>query len=417
MDTSTGKGAGSRHSWASRLTAISGATGYLLSPCGRQSSLGKKIGKRSLHFCDGQPACGCRRIHRMAKTKSDVLRIAAVGLGWVTTSRHIPAVQRTEGTVLAGVIDPNPEKVEAARRRFRVLRGSATADPDRIDWLDEIDAVTIGTPPPTHFALAREFLRRGKHVLVEKPMTTTPAEAQVLIDTASSAGRMLAVVHNFQFAKSIMRLRRLLEQGKLGEIRGIMGVQLSNPRRRLPAWYEDLALGLFTDESPHLLYLVHALARAELRLDHAEILPSPASQRTPQLVQMLLNGGGIPVQLTMHFDAPLSEWHVAVLGTRGMAVADIFRDVLVMTGNDGAHHAPDILRTSLAAASSHFRGTIASGVRLSAHSLLYGNDEVMVRFAAACRDGVAPLGIAAADGLRVVELQHQVTNGARRLAA
>lgn len=353
----------------------------------------------------------------MARIRSDPLRVAAVGLGWVTTSRHIPAVQQTQGMTLAGVIDPNPHKVNEARRRFHIPKGSATVDPDRVDWLDEIDAVTIGTPPSTHFALARGYLRRGKHVLVEKPMTTTPAEAEALIATADSAGRVLAVVHNFQFAKSVTRLRSLLDHGKLGEICGMMGVQLSNPQRRLPAWYEDLPLGLFTDESPHLLYLVRCLTSAELRLDHAEILPSGAARRTPQLVDMLLKAGGLPVKLTMHFEAPLSEWHLAVLGTGGVAVADIFRDVLVLTGNDGAHRAPDILRTSLKVAGTHFWGTITSGLRLGSQSLLYGNDEVMARFAAACRDGVAPRGIAATDGLRVVELQHRVLNGARRLAA
>lgn len=302
-------------------------------------------------------------------------------------------------------------------RRFHVARGSAAAEPGQVDWLDEIDAVTIGTPPPTHFALAREFLRRGKHVLVEKPMTATPAEAETLVATATSAGTVLAVVHNFQFARSVRRLRRLLEQGTLGEIRGVMGLQLSNPRRRLPAWYEELPSGLFTDESPHLLYLARSIA-GELRLDHADVLPGSGRQRTPRMVEMRLsNSGGVPVTLTMHFDAPLSEWHLAVLGTRGMAVADMFRDVLVLTPNDGAHRAPDILRTSLRVVATHLLGSFSSGMRLLSRSLSYGNEEVMARFAAACHDGAEPNGIAGTDGLRIVGLQHQVMSGARKLAA
>lgn len=340
-----------------------------------------------------------------------------MGLGWVTTARHIPALRRARGVTLAGVIDPTQQKVDAARRRFRVALGSTSGNPSQVEWLDQVDAVTIGTPPQTHFRLAREFLRAGKHVLVEKPMTMTPVEAEDLIATAKSAGKILAVVHNFQFARSVTRLRRLVAEGKLGELRGVMGLQLSNPARRLPAWYEDLPLGLFADESPHLLYLVRSVAGPQVRVENVDVLPDEAPRRTPQLVDMLLTAGGVPIKLTMHFKAPVSEWHLAVLGAKGMAVADIFRDVLVITGNDGAHLAPSILRTSLQAAASHFGGTLTSGIRLVSRSLRYGNDEVMARFVAACRDGVAPEGIEGADGLWVVKLQDQVSLRGGAMAA
>ncbi len=348
---------------------------------------------------------------------TDRVRVAAVGLGWVTRNRHIPWLQRCPAVDLVGVVDPTPAKVRDAMTHFHLRRGAAATGPADIEWLNEVDAVTIGTPPQTHHALATAYLMAGKHVLVEKPMALSPREATDLIRTAERVQKILAVVHNFQFASATKRLMALLRAGKLGELRGLAGIQLSNPCRRLPAWYEELPLGLFFDESPHLFYLVRSVLGEEPALLRAHVLPSRTGSRTPGLVDMLLTSGKIPVQITMNFDAPVSEWHLVVLGSQRLAVVDIFRDVLVVARNDGHHLGPQILRTSADVLMSHLAGVVRSGSRLLAGHLSYGNDTVIARFAEACRTGLPPQGISAQDGLRVVEMQHQVLTESDRLAA
>ncbi len=343
------------------------------------------------------------------------LRVAAVGLGWVTVNRHLPWLRRCPDVELVGVIDPRPEHVSAIAAQLKIRPGIGSR-PQDVAWLDEVDAVTIGTPPQTHFPLAQSFLAAGKHVLVEKPMAMNPIEASQLAQAAHARGRTLAVVHNFQFARATRRLQEMRAKGDLGEVLGIAAVQLSNPSRRLPSWYQDLPLGLFYDESPHLLYLVRSLLSEEPAIVRADVVPSRSGQPTPALVDLRFDGP-VPVTVTMRFEAPVSEWHLAVFGSKRLAVVDIFRDVLVVSPNDGRHGPADIMRTSAAAIASHLWGVARSGGLMLAGRLSYGNDEVIRRFVQACQTGAPPDGISAVDGLRIVELQHQVLRSQARAAA
>ena len=85
------------------------------------------------------------------------------------------------------------------------------ADPD-------IDAVVIATPVETHFPLARAALLAGKHVLVEKPMCTSIAEADELIALAERQGRILMVDHTFLFTGAVQAIKTMVTEGSLGRI-------------------------------------------------------------------------------------------------------------------------------------------------------------------------------------------------------
>ncbi|HYR49298.1 MAG TPA: Gfo/Idh/MocA family oxidoreductase [Candidatus Eisenbacteria bacterium] len=341
------------------------------------------------------------------------LRVAVVGLGWVGTHRHLPLLRATPDVQVVGVIDHSVARVEQARAAFRVPRGAAADDPSGVPWLDEVDAVTIATPPSTHDVLARAYLLAGKDVLLEKPMALEVGAARELAELATSRGRVLAVVHNFQFARSTLRLRRLLAAGKLGEVRALWGAQLSNPQRRLPDWYESLPLGLFYDESPHFFYLVRSLLGAQPVLDVAHRVPSPEGRRTPASITLLMRAGSVPVQIAMNFESPVSEWHIALIGSERMAVLDIFRDALVVIPNDHQHLGRNVLATTAHAITTHLVSVAGSGVRTLAGRLAYGNDVVIARFVEACRTRVPPKDISAGDGLDVVRLQHAVLDRVR----
>jgi scyllo-inositol 2-dehydrogenase (NADP+) len=342
------------------------------------------------------------------------LRVGAVGLGWVTTNRHIPAIRRSTQARLVGVIDHQPGRAETTARALKLPLWATANSAADVPWLDKVDAVTIGTPPLTHHALVRSYLEAGKHVLVEKPMAMTVEQAKELSELAVRRGRILAVVHNFQFTRSVRRAIDLIRSGRLGEVRSIWAVQMSNPLRRLPTWYEELPLGLFYDESPHFFYLLRALASAQPEFRSIDVVPGHQGTNTPAKITALMDGKGIPIQVDMNFQAPLSEWHIALLGTQRAAFVDVFRDILIVVPNDREHLGRDILRTSLVAGWGHLLGTLNSGVRVVAGRLDYGNDEVIRRFCMACRGRSDALqGISAADGLAVVAMQHRVIDASR----
>lgn len=342
----------------------------------------------------------------MHSIPSAPIRVASVGAGWVTLNRHIPALRRLPDFDVVGIVDRDPDRARRTAIEHRLRRWAASTSLD-VPWLDEVDAVTIGTPPATHVDLARAALAAGKHVLMEKPVGIEAGDANLLRSAAEAAQRTIAVVHNFQFARSALTLQRRLATGAFGRITGVFALQFSNPRRRLPVWYENLPLGLFYDESPHLLYLIRSLA-GEPTLTAAHVVPSRAGAVTPAEITAHFDCGGIPATLYMNFEAPLSEWHLCVNGERGCAVVDVFRDILVEVPEDDGHRALDILRSSAAGTLTHWLGVLRSGALLLRKRLLYGNEEVVRRFAAAVRTGNPPPGISIDDAARILRLQHAI---------
>ena len=331
------------------------------------------------------------------------LAVAVVGAGWVSCNRHLPALAAHEGVRLTGMIAP-AESLAALDRsavsRFGITRTASSFDSAVVA---DADAVMIGTPPATHAEVARQALDAGKHVLIEKPLALSTADADALIVAAQRAEKILAVVHNLNFCHATTRARQLVESGKLGALRAVLGLQSSNHRRRLPVWYQQLPLGLFTDESPHLIYLLQSFL-PDAQLQHVNVGAAVApGDNTPDVVNLgFRSAAGVPGTLQMSFVGSVSEWALILQGDRGTAAVDLFRDVLVRLPDDSSHQGAQVLRTSASAIGTHVGGILSSGVRRAFRRLDYGNAEVVRRFVDAVVTGTPPTGIAATDGRAVV---------------
>ena len=346
------------------------------------------------------------------------LRVAAFGAGWVTTARHIPTMQADPGFEVVALVDRRGDRAATAARRLGVPRWAEASSPAELPFLDDIDAITCGTAPFAHHGIIKAALEAGKAVLTEKPFTMTVAEGEELREIARGRAVTLAVVHNFQFARSVRKLQRWIAAGRIGTPRAIWAVQLSNPKRRLPAWFDELPLGLFYDESPHLLYLVLALAPEPLRPVSATITPSTTGHvNTPAQIAVQATAGALPVTVQMNFESPVSEWQVMVVGDEGMGVVDVFRDIAVHVPNDRDHKTLRVLRTSLAGTLGHWAGYPRSGAGHLRGTLRYGNDEVFRRFRASAVGGAPPEGIDVDDALAVLRLQHWIVDQAARTSA
>ena len=337
-------------------------------------------------------------------------RVVAVGAGWVTLHRHLPAIRATPTLRLVGIVDRRADRAAAAGRSAGVPFATELDDP----VLGEHDAVSIGTAPMSHGALVTAALDRGKHVLVEKPFAMDPGEAARLVAHARERGRTLAVVHNFQFARSVLAARRHVARGTFGALRGVVGLQLSNDRRRLPEWYRTLPGGLFYDEAPHLFYLVRAFL-GDAHVQEASFVPSATpGDRTPRSAHIAFAGpGGTFATIDLTFAAALSEWQLLVLCERATLACDIFRDILVVLPDDGLHRPGQIMRSSVRATAGHGAGVVGSGLRYVTGRLDYGNHEVFRRFGAALDRGSPPDGIAATDGQAVVDAMHAALSALR----
>ncbi|MCL4811627.1 MAG: Gfo/Idh/MocA family oxidoreductase [Vicinamibacteraceae bacterium] len=145
-------------------------------------------------------------------THSQALRIAVVGVGYLGR-HHARILAELEGAHLVGIVDARPERAAQYAAQYGV---EAMTSVEALDG--RVDAVTIATPTESHADLACGFLERGVHVLVEKPMARTLAEADRMLDAASRGGTVLAVGHTERFNPAVTAALGVIDRPGFVEI-------------------------------------------------------------------------------------------------------------------------------------------------------------------------------------------------------
>lgn len=146
------------------------------------------------------------------------LRAAVIGVGHLG-KHHARILGALPGVELVAAVDVMRERAETAVATFPGAR--AVADASEI--LGEVDAVVIAVPTVAHLAVARPFLERGIHVLIEKPIATSVAEADELVALAARHGATLAVGHSERFNPAMTAARPLLTRPRFIEVHRLSG--------------------------------------------------------------------------------------------------------------------------------------------------------------------------------------------------
>ncbi|HEV8579119.1 MAG TPA: Gfo/Idh/MocA family oxidoreductase [Thermoanaerobaculia bacterium] len=151
----------------------------------------------------------------MKESNPPQLRLAVVGCGAITTLHHLPAIALATQVKAAVLVDVDTERARKLAGRFGVPEVAA----DVSGLTGRVDAAIVALPNSLHAPVSIDLLRRGIHVLVEKPMAMNVRECDEMIAAAEAAGAVLAVGHEFRFFDSSLLVRNLLRDGLLGEIR------------------------------------------------------------------------------------------------------------------------------------------------------------------------------------------------------
>jgi len=146
---------------------------------------------------------------------SDQLGVLIVGCGYwgVNYVRNFTEIPETR---VVAICDQRAERLAELRRRFP--EPVMTTDLAEALALPDVDVAVICTNATAHYEVARQCLEAGKRLLIEKPMATTPQDAQALIDLAAARGLTLMVGHIFLYNGGIRKVRSYVEQGALGEL-------------------------------------------------------------------------------------------------------------------------------------------------------------------------------------------------------
>ena len=177
------------------------------------------------------------------------LKTALIGYGYAGKTFHAPLLAHTPGLALSAIVSRQGAAVRADWPQVAVHADTASlyADPD-------IRLVVIATPNDTHYALAREALLAGRHVVVDKPFTATLDEARALLALARARGLVLSVFQNRRWDADFLTLKALIAQGALGRIAHFEShFDRYRPEVR-PRWREQPgpASGIWYDLGPHL---------------------------------------------------------------------------------------------------------------------------------------------------------------------
>ena len=148
------------------------------------------------------------------------------------------------------VADARMGRLEQLKKVFPSILGVRTADDIILN--PQIDAVVIATPVSAHFDLARRALLQGKHVLVEKPMTASVEEAEILINLAEKHGLLLMVDHTFLYTGAVQKMRQLINKNELGNIKYV-----DSTRINLGLFQSDI--NVLWDLAPHDLSILSYL--------------------------------------------------------------------------------------------------------------------------------------------------------------
>lgn len=143
------------------------------------------------------------------------MRIGLLAYGAIG-HEHNRAVQATDGLELTAVCDANPDRIAAARE----LAPEAAGFTDAQEMIESglIDLVVVSTPPDSHHHWAKASLKQGLHVVLEKPMALSADQCDELIALADDANRTLVVYQNRRFDPDFVTMRRLIDEGAIGEV-------------------------------------------------------------------------------------------------------------------------------------------------------------------------------------------------------
>lgn len=171
---------------------------------------------------------------------STTYRIGIIGCGGIANGKHLPSLSKLQNVELAAFCDIIEERAEEARQKYGSAEAKVYTRYTELLKDGSLDIVHVLTPNISHAEISIAALEAGKHVMCEKPMAKTAAEAKAMLEAAKRTGKKLTIGYNNRFREDSLYLKQLCEAGELGSIYFAKAHAIR--RRAVPTW------GVFLDE-------------------------------------------------------------------------------------------------------------------------------------------------------------------------
>jgi len=254
-----------------------------------------------------------------------MIGVGLIGFGLAGRSFHAPVIRAVPGLWLAAIVQRSGDDAAQLCPDAHVARSV-----EELLTIPDIRLVVVATPNDTHYQIARQCLKAGRDVVVDKPLAPTVSEALDLVKLAREQGRLLTVYHNRRFDGDFQAVQKLASGGRLGRIvRFESNYDRFRPHLKANAWRERTGpgTGVFMDLAPHLIdhaLLLFGLPKAvtaDIRKEREHAIVDDSFDLT------LHYAGGLRALLRATMLAPVTRPRFILHGTGGAYVKHAF-DVL-----------------------------------------------------------------------------------------
>src|ERR1035441_5445671 len=145
------------------------------------------------------------------------MRFGLVGCGWIVERDHVPAMLRSDEVEIVATADVSPERSRLVGAIAGLKLDACYDDYHELLARDDVEVVSVATPPGTRVQIVRDAAAAGKHVVCEKPFALTLAEADEMIQACEAAGVTLSMYHNYLYYAEHRLAQKLIAEGAIGE--------------------------------------------------------------------------------------------------------------------------------------------------------------------------------------------------------
>lgn len=248
------------------------------------------------------------------------IRYAVVGLGWIAQEAVLPAFANAKAnSELTALVSDTPEKLAELSEQYGVEHTYSYDEYDACLQSGEIDAVFIALPNNMHKEFTVRALKAGLHVLCEKPMSVTSAEAKAMIEAARQYDKKLMIAYRLHFEETNLKAAEIVNSGKIGEPRLFTGLNMQDVEAGNIRLDADLGGGSVEDLGVYCINAARYIFRAEpIEVSaYAASRPDPRFKEVPEMVTAILR---FPDDRLAHFTSSFGSAKASsfqVIGTKG----------------------------------------------------------------------------------------------------
>jgi len=242
-----------------------------------------------------------------------VLNIGVVGYGYwgPNVARNFHG---TAGAKLVAVSDLSEKRLGLAQNHYPFIKGMK--DPLELIRSTDVDAVAIVTPVFAHYEMARAALLAGKHIFVEKPFTSTSAQAKELVDLAARKNLKIMVDHTFLFTGAVKKIKELIDKGELGKL-----LFYDSVRVNLGLFQHDV--NVIWDLAPHdLSIMAHVIDEKPVAISAHGSVHFEGGYEDIAYVAIEFAGSGFIAHFHVNWLSPVKVRKTLISGDKKMLVWD-----------------------------------------------------------------------------------------------